>query len=278
MPRFQPAASPRFSSSTTRTPGNRARTNATVPSDEPLSTTTVSSATTLSRQRSIQASASYVTTTQAARPRSAMLEPCARPSADPFPEQDHPAGHRESGRDEEEQEAGGESLVGRDADAPEEAHEEGLPHRDPVERERDEEHEEEQRPHHVVDPRAEVDAHGLSGRPDGEHAHCLDRGGEEKDADEEPEVPAEVVDAVVERPHRPLDADPPQQRLRSGEQRARRPCEEEEHQDERAENEESFEPEVRADVVLPDGKDEPDRAEKHRAGAAQAPLEEDDPR
>ena len=55
---------------------------------------------------------------------------------------------------------------GRDADAAEEADEERLAHREPVERERDEQDEEEERPHHVVDPRAELDPDGLAGRPD----------------------------------------------------------------------------------------------------------------
>ena len=64
----------RFAPSTTATAGTRSRTNATVSSVEPLSTTTVSMPATLSRHRSIHGSASYVTTTQAADPASPMFD------------------------------------------------------------------------------------------------------------------------------------------------------------------------------------------------------------
>ncbi len=57
-PVFHPNASPRFSSSTTATSGKRSRTNATVPSLDPWSTTTVSTPRTLSRHCSIHGSAS----------------------------------------------------------------------------------------------------------------------------------------------------------------------------------------------------------------------------
>ena len=96
---------------------------------------------------------------------------------------------------------GGERLVGVDADAAEEADEERLADREPVERERDEQHEEEERAHHVVDPRPELDPDGLRGGPDGEDAHRLDHGREDEDADQQTRVAAEVVHAVVERPH-----------------------------------------------------------------------------
>ena len=57
MPAFQPAARPRFSCSINVTSGKSSRTTSTVPSVEPLSTTTVSSPRTLSRARSTQGSA-----------------------------------------------------------------------------------------------------------------------------------------------------------------------------------------------------------------------------
>ena len=93
--------------------------------------------------------------------------------AQPFPRDDH--GSRQGGRDrdEEEEEARREGLVGRDAEGAEEAHEERFPHRKPVDRERHEHDEEEQRPHHVVGPRREIDPDGLAGAPDREHPDRL---------------------------------------------------------------------------------------------------------
>ena len=74
------------------------------------------------------------------------------------------------------------------AEVPEEADEEGLAHREPVQRERHQQHEEEERPHHVEDADGEVDADRLRGRPDREHAHRLDRERQREDADEQPGV------------------------------------------------------------------------------------------
>src|SRR4029078_7612554 len=186
----QPAETPAFSLSTTRTAGNPSRTRSTVPSPEPLSTTTVSTSATLSRHCSIQGSALYVTTTHAARAAaSAMLEPGPRAAApEVFPEEDRRPREREHGGDEKDQESRRERLVGGHADAPEEADEERLAHREAVDRERDEQNEEEQRPHHVVDPRPPVDPDRLSGRPDGEHAHRLDRRREHEHHDQEADV------------------------------------------------------------------------------------------
>ena len=58
MPAFQPPARPTFSCSTTRASGNRSRTSASVPSLEPLSTTTVSTSRTDASARSTYSSAS----------------------------------------------------------------------------------------------------------------------------------------------------------------------------------------------------------------------------
>src|SRR5215831_7993268 len=105
---FQPAPSPRFSASTRVTSGKRSRTTAGVPSAEPLSTTIVGTLRTLARQRSIQGSASYVTTTTAtsagvpaAASASAMLDARTCPRADPLPEHDRAARRGEEQGDEE---------------------------------------------------------------------------------------------------------------------------------------------------------------------------------
>ena len=87
---------------------------------------------------------------------------------------------------------------------------------------------------------------------------------------------AVVVDAVVERPQRPLDAHAHEQRAQTREQRARRPGEEDDEEQDGAEHERSLEPEVGADVVAADCEHEPDRPEQHRGGAAEPPLDEDD--
>src|SRR6187455_2591506 len=209
MPRFQPAARPTFSCSITRASGSCSRTTSALPSLEPLSTTITSSPRTLSRQRSIQGSALCVTTTTLA---SGMAR--ARPPAQTLPEQDQPAGQRHHDGDEEEEEAGGEGLVRVDADVAEEADEERLPDGEAVERERDEQDEEEERPHHVVDPRRELDPHRAGGRPDRENSHGLDRDREEEERDQEPRPVAERVDAVVDRADGTLQPERTQQRRR----------------------------------------------------------------
>ena len=60
--------------------------------------------------------------------------------------------------------------------------EERLAHGKPVDRERDEHDEEEQRAHHVVHAGRQVDAHRLGRTPDGEHAHGLDGERQREDA------------------------------------------------------------------------------------------------
>src|SRR5215210_5091373 len=182
MPRFQPAARPRFSCSITVASGSCSRTTSALPSLEPLSTTTTSSPRTLSRQRSIHGSALWVTTTT---PASSMGRG-RPPSAQPLPEQDCPARKRQRDGHEEEEEARGERLVGVDADVAEEADEEGLPHGEAVERERHEQDEEEDRSHHVVDPGREVDPDRPRRRPDREDPHGLDRKGEDEEREQEP--------------------------------------------------------------------------------------------
>src|SRR5919197_5279348 len=179
MPVFQPAPRPRFSCSTRRAAGKRSRTSSSVPSVEPWSTTTSSCAPTLSRQRSIHRPAfSVTTTTLTPRGRGASLAKDRRPAtiarsampqagalsakaAHSFPGEDPGAGQRHRDRDEEEEEARGEGGVGVDREVAEKADEERLPDREPVDRERDEHDEEEQRAHHVVGARRQVDADSL---------------------------------------------------------------------------------------------------------------------
>src|SRR5262245_33963231 len=133
---FQPAPSPRLSLSTSRTSAARSRTNSTVPSLEPLSTTTVSTPRSESRQFSIHGMASYVTTTAATRCGSAMFDLGTRTAPEAVAQHDHRPRERQQQGHEEVQKTGCERLVGADADASEEAHEERLAHRDPVQRER----------------------------------------------------------------------------------------------------------------------------------------------
>ena len=105
-----------------------------------------------------------------------------------------PPGDGEGHRDEEEEEPGRERRVGGDADAAEEADEEGLPDGEPVERERDEQDEEEERAHHVVDARAEVDPDRPRGGPDREHPHGLNHRCEDEEPDQQPGMPPKMVD------------------------------------------------------------------------------------
>src|SRR5215204_5479827 len=108
-----------------------------------------------------------------------------------LPEQDHPARQRLRDGDEEEEEAGRERLIGGHAELTEEADEERLAHGEPVQRERDEQDEEEERPHDVVDERREIDPDRLGGGPDRQHANRLKREGEQEDRGEEAAVAAE---------------------------------------------------------------------------------------
>src|ERR1044072_1870040 len=126
----------------------------------------------------------------------------------------------EPDRDDEEEEAGRNRLLLLHAELAEEADEEGLAYRDPVHRKRHEEDEEEQRPHHVVRPRREVDADGLPAHPDREHAHGLHDERQQEDPHDQPDVAAEVVHALVERAQRTLELDTPQQRYETAQQAA----------------------------------------------------------
>src|SRR5438093_13350497 len=112
-----------------------------------------------------------VTTTTATSPTGG-ARPRSRPKA--LPGEDGGARQGQGDRDDEEEEAGREGRVGADVQLAEEADKEGLAHRQSVDRERNEHDEEEQRSHHVVRPRREVDADRLSGGPDREHAARLE--------------------------------------------------------------------------------------------------------
>src|SRR5256886_15023310 len=92
-------------------------------------------------------------------------------AAEALPNEDPETRQRECNRDEEEEEPGRKGLVRADAEIAEEADEERLPHRQPVDCERYEQDEEEERAHHVVRPRREVDADSLPRQPDREHPH-----------------------------------------------------------------------------------------------------------
>ena len=86
-------------------------------------------------------------------------------------------------------------------------------------------------------------------------------------------VRAVVVDALVERAQRPLDAQPDEQRPQLREQRAGGAREEEDDEHDRPEDERPLQPEVGVDVVVADREHEPDRAEEHGRRAAEPPLD-----
>src|SRR6266576_3475650 len=83
-------------------------------------------------------------------------------AAEALPNEDPETRQRECNRDEEEEEPGRKGLVRADAEIAEEADEERLPHRQPVDGERYEQDEEAERAHHGVRPRREVDADGVA--------------------------------------------------------------------------------------------------------------------
>ena len=90
-------------------------------------------------------------------------------------------------------------------------------------------------------------------------------------------MPAEVVDALVEGTHRPLDSEAAAGAAASGASSGRAERAKKRKMSTIVPSDESaLEPEVRADVVGAEREQEPDRAEQHRAGAAEAALEQDD--
>src|SRR6266545_956849 len=276
MPALLPAPKPRFSCSTSRASGNRSRTSSTVPSVEPLSTT-ISSASVprkLSSERSTQGAALYATTIAVTSAIGFARHAGASGPPQSLPREDQRARRRHHHRDDEEEEPGCEGPIGIDADATEEADEERLPYREPVDGEGDEHDEEEQRAHHVVRPWREVDPNRLAAEPDREHAHRLhskrDRDHSEQDADVLPvgmESRVDLGDDPVEPQwgeHAPADC----------KQRAHAAGEEEETQDDRRHHEDPFHPEIGADVVVADGEHEPEGGEHQGRRAADRPLEE----
>ena len=136
--------------------------------------------------------------------------------AQALPRDDDGSGQGDRDGDEEEEEAGREGLVGRDAEGPEEAHEERFPHRQAVDRERHEHDEEEQRPHHVVRPRRKVDSDRLPGAPDREHARRLHDDREREHPAEQPQPRPVRVQREVHVAQDRLDAQPVQHRDAAG--------------------------------------------------------------
>src|SRR5437763_4570104 len=130
MPALFPPPIPLFSCSIRRTSGKHSRTAATVPSDDPLSTTITSRRATDSRHFSIHGSALYVTTTTET---SATGRRDGRaPVEDALPQDHRDPRQREQHGHHEEQEAAREGGVGIDSEVAEEADEERLAHPDPV--------------------------------------------------------------------------------------------------------------------------------------------------
>src|SRR6266496_1566806 len=234
---------PRFSSSITRASGNRRCTISSVSSVDPWSTTIVSWPRTLSRQRSIHCAELKVTTT-AETSDIGLVERGAPGAAEALPEEDPEPGQRERDRDEEEQEPGGERFVRADPEVAEEADEEGLANREAVDGERHEQDEEEERAHHVVRPRRELDANGLAGQPDREHADRLHRQRQDEDAGEQGDVAAVGVNPLVDRADGALHAKESQHRRRPGKPRPQSAREEQNGQNDGRDDERAFDPEV----------------------------------
>src|SRR2546427_2613390 len=225
----------------------------------------------LLRQRSTQGSALYVTTTTETR--SAMVRAGPPQTAHALPGEQEAAGHGKTKRDGEEEEPGREGAVGAYSQATQEADEERLANGDPVDGERHQKDEKEQRAHHVVRPRREVHLDRLAREPDREHTHGLDGEGEREHAAEEPGMVAVGVDPLVRRADRAVEPDEPEQRDGAGEHRTYAPREQRDGEDDRRDYEGELDPEVGADVVLAHGEHEADRGEREGRGAAERPLQ-----
>src|SRR4051794_830269 len=175
MPALLPPPIPLFACSITRASGRRSRTRSTEPSVEPWSTTTRSCPRTESRHCSSHGSAFHVTTTTVTSGGS-MRDRGRAAARDVLEQQDGDAGQREQDRHHEEEEAARERRVVAHAELAEEADEERLAHADPVDGERHEHDEEEERAEHHVRQQTEVDADRASGRVDREDARQLHAG------------------------------------------------------------------------------------------------------
>src|SRR5882757_6380542 len=110
MPALLPPPIPLFSCSITRTSGKRSRTNSTVPSAEPLSTTTTSRPRTDSRHCSTHGNAFHVTTTTETS--ATWSGRCRVPVEDLLPQDHRDPGEREHDGHQEEEEATRERSVG----------------------------------------------------------------------------------------------------------------------------------------------------------------------
>src|SRR4051794_36764289 len=156
MPALLPPPMPTFGCSTSLACGNRSRTSSTVPSVEPLSTTTVSYSRTDSRHRPSQGSALYATTTTET---SSRIRNRSRPprAAAEIPQDDREPRYGQHERHHKEQNPAGERRARAHAQTAEEADEEGPPHRQSVDGERDEHDQEEQRAEHDVRQHRKVD-------------------------------------------------------------------------------------------------------------------------
>ena len=166
-PRFQPAARPTFSCSISVTSGNRSRTNvdrpvggAVVDDDRPDARD--------AREALLDPRQGVVGDDDAGDAR--RRQPCSSrgraPPRNPSQSRIAAPGSASATVTRKKRKPGRERLVGGDADAAEEADEERLAHGEAVERERDQQDEEEERAHHVVDARPELDPDRLPRRPD----------------------------------------------------------------------------------------------------------------
>src|SRR5215203_828193 len=278
MPALLPAPKPLFSCSITRASRNFSRTSPGVPSVDALSTTTTSAPVParLSSERWIQAAALWVTTIALTAASAIGFASDARRAraADALPREDRRARSRHQDRDHEKQEAGSERLVRADAEVPQEADEERLAHGEAVDRERNQHDQEEERAHHVVGPRREVDPDGLPAEPDGEDAHRLQRDRDQQDDDENADVVPVRVHRVVDTGDELVEPDEREDRPPELEQRPRAAREEQEAEEDRRHDEERFDPEVRAHVVVADGKGEADCRQDQRRRTSDRALEE----
>jgi hypothetical protein len=133
-------------------------------------------------------------------------------------------------------------------------------------------------PHHVVRARREVDAHGLRGQPDREHANRLDREGQRADPEQQPRVPAVGVDALVDGAQGLLEPRAAQDRHRPRERPPHRRENSTTPSTTVATTKPSSTHRYAPTVVAPDREHEADRREQQRRRPAERSLEQHRPR
>jgi hypothetical protein len=189
------------------------------------------------------------------------------------PEENEGAGKGRGQRDGVEEEARGKRRVGRNVEARQKSDEEGFSNAEAVDRERDEHDEKQERPHHDVDDRGEIEPDGLSAQPDGQDADELETHRRGENEEKHPWLFTVTVQGQPETAEHPREPTIPAASL---EPRVRAPGEEQGESDDHPGREDDLEQDQLADIVVtPEGESQTPRHHHERPRCAEHPLHQD---